>query len=333
MNKIAHWLCLAACLAAVTLRAAVDPLPSWNDGQTRQSILKFVAEVTTPGTSLFVAPAERIAVFDNDGTLWTEQPAYTQFYFVMDRVKAAAARHPEWNTQEPFKSALARDVKGLLASGVQGLVKLPGEACEGMTIEEYDRAAHDWLETTRHPRFARPYLECVYQPMLELLAFLRASGFKTYIVSGGSLEFMRPWTEKVYGVPPEQLIGSTVRNKMELRNGQPVIVRQAEVDLVNDKVEKVLSIQRVIGRRPILAFGNSDGDLPMLQWTAAGGGRHFCGYVRHTDGDREYAYDRTAAVGRLDKGLDEAGSRGWTVVDMKRDWKRVFPFEAAPAGR
>ena len=202
-----------------------------------------------------------------------------------------------------------------------------------MTIEEYDRAAKDWLATARHPRFGRPYTDCVYQPMLELLAFLRANGFKTFVVSGGSLEFMRPWTERVYGVPPEQVIGSTVRHKFELRNGQPVMVRQPEIELITDKVEKALSIQRLIGRRPILAFGNSDGDLPMLQWTAAGAGRRFCGYVHHTDGDREYAYDRTAATGRLDKGLDEAKAKGWTVVDMKRDWKRVFPFEAGSPGR
>ena len=282
---------------------------------------------------MFVAPAERIAVFDNDGTLWTEQPSYTQFVFAMDRAKAVAAQHPEWKEQEPFKSALAGDLKGVVASGVHGLIELPAAACAGMTIEEYDRTAKDWLATARHPRFARPYTDCVYQPMLELLAFLRASGFKTYVVSGGSLEFMRPWTERVYGIPPEQLIGSTVLNKVELRNGQPVMVRQAEIELINDKVEKPLSIQRVIGRRPILAFGNSDGDLPMLQWTASGAGRRFCGYVHHTDGDREYAYDRTAATGRLDKGLDEAAAKGWTVVDMKRDWKRVFPFEAALTAR
>ena len=251
----------------------------------------------------------------------------------MDRVKAVAAQHPEWNTKEPFKSALAGDLKGVVASGVHGLIELPAAACAGMTIDEYDRTARDWLATARHPRFARPYTDCVYQPMLELLAFLRANGFKSYVVSGGSLEFMRPWTERVYGIPPEQLIGSTVVNKVEVRNGQPVMVRQAEIELINDKGEKPLSIQRVIGRRPILAFGNSDGDLPMLQWTASGRGRRFCGYVHHTDGEREYAYDRTAATGRLDKGLDEAAAKGWTVVDMKRDWKRVFPFEAAPTGR
>jgi phosphoserine phosphatase len=223
-------------------------------------------------------------------------------------------------------------LKGVVASGVHGLIELPAAACAGMTTDEYERTAKEWLATARHPRFGRPYTECVYQPMLELLALLRASGFKTYVVSGGSLEFMRPWTERVYGIPPEQLIGSTVVTKFEVRNGQPVMVRQAEIELINDRAEKAVSIQRVIGRRPILAFGNSDGDLPMLQWTAGGGGRRFCGYVHHTDGEREYAYDRTAATGRLDKGLDEAAAKGWTVVDMKRDWKRVFPFEGAAAG-
>jgi phosphoserine phosphatase len=330
MKTFTAYFSLATWLTAITVYGATDPLPAWNDGPAKQSILKFVAEVTTPGSVTFVPAAERIAVFDNDGTLWTEQPSYTQFAFAIDRVKAVAPQHPEWATQEPFKSALAGDLNGVIASGVHGLVEMPAAACAGMTTEEYDRTAREWLNTARHPRFGRPYTECVYQPMIELMAFLRTNGFKTYVVSGGSLEFMRPWTERVYGVPPEQLIGSTVVTRFELRNGQPVMVRAAQVELIDDKVEKAISIQRIIGRRPILAFGNSDGDLPMLQWTAAGGGRRFCGYVHHTDAGREYAYDRTAATGRLDKGLDEAAARGWTVVDMKRDWKRVFPFQ--PAG-
>ena len=332
MKNISHWLSLAVWLTAVALHGAVDALPSWKDGPVKENIVTFVREVTTPGTAVFVAPAERLAAFDNDGTLWTEQPCYTQFVFAMDRVKAVAAQHPEWNTREPFKSALAGDLKGVVASGVHGLIELPAAACAGMTTEEYDRAARNWLATARHPRFGRPYTDCVYQPMLELLAFLRSSGFKTYVVSGGSLEFMRPWTERVYGIPPEQVIGSTVLNRFELRSGQPVMVRLADIERINDKVEKALSIERVVGRRPILAFGNSDGDLPMLQWTAAGGGRHFCALVHHTDAEREYAYDRTAATGRLDKGLDEAAAKGWTVVDMKQDWKRVFPVEAAGNG-
>jgi len=324
-----HWLLLTACLPAVPLQSAVDPLPSWNDRAAKQNILHFVTEITTPGGQHFVPPSERIAVFDNDGTLWTEQPCYTQFVFAMDRVRAAAAGHPEWKTRGPFKSALAGDLKGVIASGVHGLIELPAAACAGMTVQEYDRTAIEWLATARHPRFDRPYTECVYQPMLELLALLRANGFKTFIVSGGSLEFMRPWTERIYGIPPEQVVGSTVRHKVELRDGRQVLVRLPEIELINDKAEKVLSIQRVIGRRPILAFGNSDGDLPMLQWTAAGTRPHLCGYVHHTDAEREYAYDRTAATGRLDQGLDEAAGGDWTVVDMRRDWKRVFPLEGA----
>ena len=315
MKKIGHWFGLAAWLAALSLEAADDALPSWNDGLAKESVVAFVREVTTAGTASFVAPAERIAVFDNDGTLWTEQPSHTQFVFAMDRVKAVAAQHPEWNTREPFKSALAGDLKGVVASGVHGLIELPAAACAGMTIEEYERTAKEWLARARHPRFGRPYTECVYQPMLELLGFLRANGFKPYVVSGGSLEFMRPWTERVYGIPPGQLIGSTVVTKLEVRNGQPVMVRQAGVELVNDRVEKALSIQRVIGRRPILAFGNSDGDLPMLQWTAGGGGRRFCGFgtpygwgegVRLRP-DRQHRATGQGARGGGGEGLDGSG--------------------------
>jgi phosphoserine phosphatase len=318
-------LILAVCISALAL--ADEALPSWNDGPAKQSILKFVAKITEPGGPDYVAPPKRIAVFDNDGTLWCEQPVYTQFRFGMDRMKAVAAKHPELANQEPFRSALADDLKGVAASGVHGLIELTAVAHGGMTTEDFEHVVNDWLATARHPRFQRPYTDCVYQPMLELLAYLRANGFKTYIVSGGSLAFMRPWTEKIYGVPPEQVIGSTVKTKLEACHGQPVIVRLPQIELLDDGAEKVLSIQKVIGRRPIAAFGNSDGDLPMLQWTAAGGGARFCLYVHHTDAAREYAYDRASAVGRLDKGLDEAKVRHWTVVDMKRDWKRVFPFQ------
>ena len=282
-----YWLSVAGLLTALTLHGAVDPLPSWNDGQTRQSILSFVADVTTPGAATFVPPAERIAVFDNDGTLWTEQPAYTEFYFALERVKAVAAQHPEWKEREPFKSALVGDFKGVAEQGVRALIELPTEACAGMTLDEYNTVLTNWLATARHPRFGRPFTDCVYQPMLELMAFLRARGFKTFLVSGASVEFMRPWAESVYGIPPEQVIGSTVLNKFELRNGQAVMVRQARIEVVDNKAEKALSIERAIGRRPILAFGNSDGDVPMLQWTAAGGGRRFCAFVHHTDGERE----------------------------------------------
>jgi phosphoserine phosphatase len=302
-------------------------LPSWNDGAAKRSLLKFVADVVAKGSHGYVAPAERIAVFDNDGTLWCEQPAYPQFVFGMDRMRVVGAKRPELADKEPFKSALAGDLNGVAASGVHGLIELTASTHGGLTTQEFDRVVDDWLASARHPRFQRSYTECVYQPMLEVLACLRANQFKCYIVSGGALEFMRPWTERVYGVPPEQVIGSTVKTKLETRDGSPVIVRLPEIELINDKAEKVLSIQRVIGRRPIAAFGNSDGDLPMLQWTAAGNGPRFCLYVHHTDGDREFAYDRKSATGRLDKGLEEAKARGWTVVDMKRDWRRIFPFE------
>ena len=318
---------LLATLTAATLPAASDPLPSWNDGPTKTSILKFVAEVTKQGGAGYVAPAERIAVFDNDGTLWPEQPVYTQFMFGMDRAKTVASNHPEWKEQEPFKSALAGDLKGLEATGVKGLVDLTALSCGGMTAEELDQLVNHWLATARHPRFKRPYTECAYQPMLEVLACLRANGFKTYIVSGGSLDVLRPWTERVYGVPPEQVIGSTVITKYETRGGAPALVRLAETEHMTDKSGKAIAIQQVIGRRPIAAFGNSDGDLPMLEWTASGSGRRFCLLVHHTDAEREWAYDRKAGTGRLDKGLDEARTRGWTVVDMKQDWKRVFSFE------
>ncbi len=319
--------CLFIALAACPVRADRDPLPSWNDTPAKQSIVRFVAAVTDKGGPSFVPPAARIAVFDNDGTLWCEQPAYPQFIFGMDRAKTLAPRHPEWKDREPFKSALAGNLEGVLASGVHGLIELTAATHGGMTADEFDRIVRDWLATAKHPRFHRPYTECVYQPMLELLAYLRANGFKTYIVSGGGLEFMRPWTEKVYGIPPEQVIGSTIVTELEMHEGKPVIMRKPEIALLNDKEEKPLAIHRIVGRRPIAAFGNSDGDLPMLQWTAAGDGPRFCLFVHHTDAEREFAYDRQSPVGRLDKGLEHAKTNGWTVVDIKKDWKCVFPVE------
>ncbi len=315
---------MSVCTA---LHGAEDPLPSWSNGVAKRNLLTFVAETTRQGGTNFVPAAERIAVFDNDGTLWVEQPAYPQFYFSLSRVKAAAGRHVEWNQIEPFRSALLGDLKGVLASGVKGLNELPGGACAGLTPDEYAQLVTNWLANARHPRFQRPYTECVYQPMLEVLAFLRSNGFKPYVVSGGAVEFLRPWTERVYGVPPEQVIGTSVTMKFELRDGRPIMVRQAALEHLNNNTEKALAIQRVIGRRPVMAFGNSDGDLPMMQWIAAGAGPRFCAFVHHTDGQREYAYDRDSAVGRLDKGLDEARSRGWTVIDMRQDWKQVFPFD------
>jgi phosphoserine phosphatase len=273
-----------------------------------------------------VPPAERIATFDNDGCLWAEQPMYFQLAFALDRVKALAPQHPEWKTQEPFKSLLAGDVKTALAGGEKAIVPIVMATHAGITIDEFAEVVRDWTKAARHPRTGHAYTEMVYQPMLELLSFLRQNGFKTFIVSGGGIEFMRAWTEGVYGVPPEQTVGSAVETKFEMRPAGPVLIREAKLDFIDDGPGKPVGINRHIGRRPILAFGNSDGDLQMLQWTAAGSGARFMGLVHHTDEVREWAYDRTSHVGRLDKALDEATARGWTVVDMKSDWKRIFPF-------
>ena len=272
-------------------------------------------------------PAERIAVFDNDGTLWAEQPMYFQLIFAVDRVKELASQHPEWKTQEPFASLLRGDVKSALAGGEKAIAEIMMSTHAGITTEEFERIVKNWIATARHRKNGRLYTEMVYQPMIELLAYLRASGFKTYVVSGGGIEFMRPWSERVYGIPPEQVVGSSIKTKFELRDGRPVLVRLPEINFVDDGPGKPVGIQTHIGRRPIAAFGNSDGDLQMLQWTAAGTGPRFCLYVHHTDPVREWAYDRASGIGRLDKGLDEARMRGWVVVDMRTDWKRIFPFE------
>lgn len=304
-----------------------DPLPSWNDGATKQAIVAFVAKITHEGAPDFVPAPERIAVFDNDGTLWSEQPMYFQFFFLSDRVKELAPQHPEWKDKEPYASLLKNDIKGALAGGVKGMLELGVNLYPDVTAQEYEQIVKNWFASARHPRFNRPYTECVFQPMLELLAYLRANQFKTYIVSGGSLEFMRPWTEKVYGIPPEQIIGSSVKMTFEMRAGKPALLRLPEVDFIDDKANKPVGIERGIGRRPIAAFGNSDGDLEMLQWTVAGGGARFALLVHHTDDVREWAYDRNSPIGRLDKALDEAQAKGWTLVDMKQDWKIVFPFE------
>jgi phosphoserine phosphatase len=302
-----------------------DPLPSWNAGRTKQSIVNFVTSVTMPGPQ-FVPPAERIATFDNDGTLWAEMPLYFQVLFAMDRAKAVAPKHPEWKDQEPFKSAVAGDMKTALAGGTKALLALMGATHAGMTSEEFDRVARDWFATARHPSTGQPYTQMVYQPMLELLGYLRASGFKTYIVSGGGVDFMRAFSERVYGIPPEQVIGSTGELKFEMRNGVPAITKLASLDFFDDKEAKAVAIQRHIGRRPIAAFGNSDGDLQMLQWTCAGPGARYCLFVRHTDGEREYAYDKSP-MGVLDAGLKEAAANGWTVADMKNDWNTIYPFQ------
>jgi len=312
--------------ALVGTRAwAADPLPSWNDGKSKQAIMAFVGDVTTTGSRNFVAPAERIAVFDNDGTLWSEQPAYFQLLFAIDRVRALAPQHPEWATQQPFKAAIDGDMKALAASGEKGLLELVMATHAGTTPEEFRKVVRDWLATARHPRFKTRFDELVFQPMLEVLQYLRANGFKTYIVSGGGIEFLRAWAEDAYGIPPEQVIGSSIRTRYELREGVPAIVRLPEVNFIDDKAGKPVGINQYIGRRPIAAFGNSDGDFEMLEWVTTGPGPRFGLIVHHDDADREYAYDRGSHIGGLARGLDEAPRRGWTVISMKRDWRTVYP--------
>ena len=307
--------------------AQTDTLPSWNNGQVKESIIKFVTGVTTQGSPDFVPVAERIAVFDNDGTLWSEKPFYNQFAFIVDRVKEMAPQHPEWREQQPFKAILEGDKETLAASGMEGLLQLTMATHAGMTTVEFTEIVKDWIGKAQHPRFNRLYTQMVYQPMLELLTYLRSNGFKTYIVSGGGIDFMRPWTEKVYGIPPEQVIGSSIKTKFEIREGKPVLVRQAEIDFIDDKEGKPVGINKFIGRRPILAFGNSDGDLEMLQWTEVGDGSTMMAIIHHTDGEREWEYDRNSLVGKLDKALDIARSQGWLIVDMKKDWRQVFSFD------
>ena len=320
-------LLVLSVLAAAQPLAAQDPLPSWNDTGPRKAILDFIARTTAPGSPGFVPPAERIATFDNDGTLWAEQPMYFQLAFALDRVRSLAPQHPEWRTREPFPSLLAGDLKAALAGGERSILEIVMATHAGMTTDEFAKAVDDWTKTARHPKTGRAYTEMVYQPMLELLAFLRQSGFKTFIVSGGGIDFMRVWAEGVYGIPPEQVVGSSIGTKFEMRPTGPVLLREPKVDFVDDGPGKPVGIDAHIGRRPVLACGNSDGDLQMLQWTAAGAGARFMGIVHHTDAAREWAYDRTSQVGKLDKALDEALARGWTVVDMKADWRRVFPFD------
>jgi len=311
---------------SATIARAADGLPAWNEGAAKRSIVAFVVAVTKVGGPSFVPPAERIATFDNDGTLWAEQPLYFQMAFAIDRVKALAPQHPEWKTKEPFASVLRGDLKAVAAQGEKGAVALIAATHTGMTTEEFTRVVVDWMAAARHPTTKRPYTDMVYTPMLELLAYLRANGFKTFIVSGGGIEFMRPWVEKVYGIPPEQVVGSYGKLQWEMQAGRPVLRKLPDIGLVDDGPGKPVGIQTFIGRRPIAAFGNSDGDLQMLQWTAAGSGARLCLYVHHTDAAREWAYDRTSSIGRLDKGLDEAKVRGWTIVSVKDDWKQVFAF-------
>lgn len=312
---------------AAAQSSTADPLPSWNDGAAKQSIVEFVRTVTDKAGPDYVPPEERIATFDNDGTLWSEQPMYFQLFFVLDRVKALAPKHPEWKTQQPFRAVLENDMKTLLGSGEKGLLQLGMATHAGMTTDEFEGIVTEWLGKAEHPRFKRPFTELVYQPMLEVLVYLRASGFKSYIISGGGIEFMRTWTEKVYGIPPEQVFGSSIKTKFEMRDGKPVLMRLPEMEFIDDKEGKPIGINRFIGRRPIAAFGNSDGDHQMLQWTAAGDGARLLLLVHHTDAEREWAYDRQSHIGRLDKALDDAQAKGWTVVDMKADWRVIYPFQ------
>ena len=316
----------AICFATLAW-AQADTLPSWNPGSSKTAIIEFVSKVTQEGGPGYVPAEQRIAVLDNDGTLWSEKPFYFQLAFALDRVKALAAQHPEWKEMQPFKGVLENDVEAVLAGGEKALLELVMATHAGMTTGEFEQIVTDWISNARHPGTGRLYTEMVYQPMLELLDYLRANDFRTYIVSGGGIEFMRPWVNTVYGVPPEQVIGSSIKVKYELRDGEPVLQRLPEIDFVDDKAGKPVGIHKFIGVRPIAAFGNSDGDLQMLQWTAAGDGSRFMLLVHHTDAEREYAYDRKSHVGKLDQALDEAGRRGWTVVDMKREWKVIYPTE------
>jgi phosphoserine phosphatase len=330
MNRPSDFGLAAATLALAAFAAtavAADPLPSWNRGPTRSAVLAFVERVTKEGGPDFVAAAERIAVFDNDGTLWCEQPAYVQVAFTIDRIKDQAGAHPEWHNKPFFKAAMEGDLKAILAGTPRDRVELLAAAYAGMTPEEFDRIVSDWLSKARHPRFDRPYTDLAYQPMLELLAYLRAEGFKTYIVSGGGVDFMRPWAERVYGIPPEQVIGSAIKVEYEERDGRPSLNRRPEIEFIDDRAGKPVGIQRAIGRRPIAAFGNSDGDYEMLRWTTAGPGPRLGLIVHHTDAAREWAYDRDSPVGRLARALDDAPRHGWVVADMKEDWKVIYPFQ------
>ena len=313
------------CCGSNTAASKAPSLSSWAETDARASIVKFVNRVTDQGSPDYVPPAERIAVFDNDGTLWAEQPMYFQAFFIFDRIKALAPQHPEWQEKEPFASVLKGDVKGALAGGERALLEMAMATHAGMTTEEFEKIVSDWITTAKHPKTGRLYTEMVYQPMLELLAYLRANGFKTFIVSGGGIEFMRPWTERVYGIPPEQVIGSSIKTQYEVREGKPLIVRLPELNFIDDKAGKPAAIQHHIGRRPLMAFGNSDGDFQMLEWTTAGTGPRFGLIVHHDDAAREWAYDRDSHIGRLARGLDEGPARGWTILSMKTDWRAILP--------
>lgn len=320
-------LVLPALVACDAPTAGSNPLPSWNDSASRDEIVSFVSAVTDESGSDYIPPAERIAVFDNDGTLWSEQPIYFQVAFAIDRVKAMAPEHPEWQETEPFKSILSGDLKTALAGGTHAILDIVAKTHGGMTSTEFENVVSDWTSTAVHPASGRRYTEMVYAPMLEMLDYLRANEFKTYIVSGGGIDFMRPWTYDVYGIPPEQVVGSSMKLTYEVRDGTPVLARQPEIEFIDDGPGKPVGIQSHIGRRPVVAFGNSDGDLQMLQWTDGSPYRSLSVIIHHTDGEREWAYDTPSSIGHLDKAMLEANEKGWTVVDMKNDWSKIYPYD------
>jgi phosphoglycolate phosphatase-like HAD superfamily hydrolase len=319
-------LLLGACAASPMSRSS-DPLPSWNEGPSKRGIVEFVADVTNRDSEHYVEPAERVAVFDNDGTLWAEKPVYFQLFFIFDRIRAMAPDHPAWQTTQPFQAVLEHDYETLRATSKESLAHMMGIAVSGTTTEEFEAVVVDWLATARHPVSGQPYTSMVYQPMLELLDYLEANGFNTFIVSGGGIGFMRPWTEAVYGIPPERVIGTSMELEYEVVDGKPILHRKPVLHFLNEKSAKPVGIERFIGRRPILAAGNSDGDYQMLEWTTAGEGRRLGLIVHHTDGTREWAYDRDSTLGRLDRGLDDAAAHGWLLIDMANEWNRVFPAE------
>ncbi|MCO6406401.1 HAD family hydrolase [Aurantimonas endophytica] len=324
-RTIAKLAAAGALMLALAFSATAQDLLSWNEGTAKKSIVDFVTAVTTDGGADYVEPANRIAVFDNDGTLWSEQPMYVQLAFALDRVKTLAPDHPEWKETEPFKSVLAGDMKGVAAFGIKGLVEIVAATHSGMTSDEFTAIAKDWIASATHPTTGKPYTSMIYQPMRELIDYLKANDFRVFIVSGGGIEFMRPWTEVTYAIPPENVVGSSIKTKYEMHDGKPAVVRLPEIEFIDDGAGKPVGIQKFIGKRPIAAFGNSDGDFQMLEWTTGGEGRRFGLIVHHDDADRDVAYDRDSTFGKLDRGLDDGPRQGWTIVSMKNDWKQVFP--------
>lgn len=320
-------LLLVGCSSVPEKENTLDPLPSWNEGAVKLQIVDFVEKVTDPNNESFVAVEDRIATFDNDGNLWSEQPLYFQLIFAMDEVHRLYPEHPEWDTIQPFKGVLENDTNAILKSGMNGVLNLVMASHSGLTTEEFNSNVADWLNNTKHPRFNVPYNQMIYQPMLELLNYLRANDFKTFIVSGGGIDFMRAWVTDAYGIPSHQVVGSSGKTAFEYSENGAVVRKLPEIDFIDDKEGKPVGIQKFIGKRPIFASGNSDGDLQMLQYTTAGEGARFALYLHHTDSEREWAYDRDSHIGKLDVGLDFAQKNGWSVIDMANDWNVVYPFQ------